>query len=290
MRPAPGRALAALLACALILAPLAAGADLEVWTPRHRPAAELQGAAEAALGPGGVAAVDRGSGRLVLRGTQEAIAGAIALLERLDVALASWRIEARATRLDRLRAAGVEIEGWTAIGDLRVGRPGGPEGLRAVLRASASVERSGFTGTVVALDGRPAELWTGSDRLERVRVLETRPGGLVEREGAVIVPVRTGMRVTPRALPDGRVELEIAPLVEERRADGTIARAGLATRAIVRPGESVVVAAVTTGGGGTRADLGGYERSEESGELAFLVTAERIDAGASTPGASDRSP
>jgi hypothetical protein len=64
------------------------------------------------------------------------------------------------------------------------------------------------------------------------------------RESTTWVPVRSGFRVTPRGLADGQVELEIEPVVSERRSDGAIERTGAASRVRVRPGETLVLADV----------------------------------------------
>ena len=254
-------------------------AEIEIYRPSHRPAAELLPLASAVLGPGGRAVVDSQNGWLLLTGEPEALERAVEALRSLDLPLASYRVESVLSRVSELKRAGLEIDGWTEVGDLRVGRVGrGPEGVRIRIGSLASKGSQRFEGQVRVLEGRSAELWTGTVQPARVRTLEERPGGFRVRETTLLVPAQTGFRVVPRSLPDGLVELEIAPIISERRADGTVVRSAAQSRIAVRPGELVAVASLSRVGSSRRIDpFGSLQHTEGAEESLLLVRVELLE-------------
>jgi hypothetical protein len=238
------------LACAALSlspAPSTAADPVVIYRPHARTAAELAPVARTLLAPGGAAIADPGGRGLVLRGSPEGVARTLEVLRQLDVRPVSYRIESLVTRTAELEQLGLGVEGWLELGALRVGRmpaTGEPDlGLRAQLGESSRDRRSEAMLTV--LEGHEAELWTGTLEVEPTRRLRAGPRGLHVRESTTWVPVRSGFRVTPRGLADGQVELEIEPVVSERRPDGAIERTGAASRVRVRPGETLVLADVT---------------------------------------------
>jgi hypothetical protein len=277
-------------ACAWLLA-LGLGAGeggaAEVYRPRHRLAEELAPVAEAVLGPGGRVAVDPHGGALVLMGDPGAVALALATLRSLDVRPAVWRVETTLARVSDLARAGIRVRGWLDAGSFRIGRAGSlPGGLRVVAGAVEGGGERSFRGEVTVLDGSAAELWTGSVRIER--------GLLHDLPGDALLPVPTGFRVIPRGRPDGSVELEIASVASEPAPHGGIDYASAATRVVVRPGETLVLASASDRSEASGADLGGGRSSAEGRASTTLLRVDRIDGDAPappvSPASSDRSP
>ena len=111
-----------------------------------------------------------------------------------------------------------------------------------------------------------------------MRTLEERPGGFRVRETTLLVPSQTGFRVVPRRLPDGLVELEIAPIISERRADGIVVRSAAQSRIAVRPGELVAVASLSRVGSSRRIDpFGSLQHTEGAEESLLLVRVEVLE-------------
>lgn len=247
------------LLAGLLLADPAGAA--EVYRPRYRLAEDLAPVAEAILGSAGRVALDPHGGALVLMGERAAIAEALAAIRALDVRPAVWRVETTLVRSGDLNRAGVRVSGWTSAGDFRIGRAGSlPGGVRVAVGSSEGRQERSFRGEVTVLDGTPAEIWTGS--------LHARPGGLV--------PVPTGFRVLPRGRPDGSVELEIASIASESTRHG-IAYASSATRVVVRPGETLVLASVGALEADAHSDLLGAGRQSGAQESATLIRVDLVD-------------
>ena len=273
---------AALLLLAAVLASGGPGTslagELEIYRPRHRPAAELAPLVSGVLAPAGAAIADPGSGRLIIRGDRASIKAALAILHELDRPLTAYRVESTLTTLRELRRTGLEIEGWVQAGEVRIGRGTAPAGTaRLTVHSVLSEGDTRFQGVVTTLDGHPAEIWTGTVHPERVRTLHERLGRIEVYETTTLVPVRTGFRVLPRGLGDGRVQLEIAPVSAEEAPEGTVVRAGAATQVIVSPGEVLAIASLA---GGERAlsidPFGILDLREGATHAVLLVTVETI--------------
>lgn len=196
-----------------------------------------------------------------------------------------YRIAATLTTLRALETRGISVEGWTRSGEVRVGRVAGPptegSGLAVRLHTLSTDDHSRFHGTVAVLDGGSAELWTGTVHPERVRVrrvIGTGHGSEVRvYDTRTLVPLRTGFRVVPQRQPDGRVELEIAPIVEERTEQGHVVRAAAATRVVAAPGQPVAVASAASRNEHVAIDpFGRVDHREGANESAFVVVAEEL--------------
>lgn len=258
---------AALLALAVAFS--AAADRLEVYRPRGRPAAELAELLSGILSPGGQAIADSGGSHLLLRGEPEAVARALEVLRILDRPPTSYRLEATATTLGELRRLRVEVEGWIEAGSFRIGTAGGTGDVLSIWVEPPSLSRGerSFRGVLTLLEGRPAEIWTGTTSIVPVRRSFEVEGGRVRQEADFLLAARTGYRVTARSLADGRVDLEVAPVTEERvaapersllPASGapdpaapigqplapSIVQSGVATRLAVRPGELLLLGSV----------------------------------------------
>lgn len=233
----------AVLALMLLLAQSATAADqTELYRPRHRLPAELLELASGVMGGEGSASLDPGTGTLVLRGPRDVLDQAVAVLARLDVALASFRVEFRSTTERALERAGIRIDGWIDLGGVRMGRPtSGPAGLRAAMGAVEQGSRRELRSVVAVRDGSTAQLWTG--RLVPASIAVEGAGEQL-RAARVLRPVRSGFRVRPRGLGDQRIELEIQPIVSHDSLETPFSETGVATRLAVTPGEWIVLGAV----------------------------------------------
>ncbi len=259
-----------------LLALPAGAAEVELYRARHRTAPELAALAADLLGEAGTATADPRTRTLVLQGSREALQRTLAVLERLDVPLPSFRIESRTTRAGELVRLGLALDGWLEIGDLRIGRwPAGPAaapaGLELSARATRSSQRRRFEGVVTVLEGRVAEVWTGV-LLPAETWLETPRGGLSLQP--LLVPVLSGLRVRPASQADGSIELELQAVVRDRGAAGAIREAGARTRVRVNPGEWVASAGSRRGA--ERRDLdgpGAWTHAEAAEALAILIRA-----------------
>jgi type II secretory pathway component GspD/PulD (secretin) len=245
----PRRALR--LGCALVLAALTLAAatalaerSIEVFRPRHRPAAELLPVAQVALADEGVVALDAGTNALVLAGPPQAVARTLEVLRLQDRARPVVVLTWTSRFADELEAAGVRIDWSIEAGDVRVGTPRAPRGEGVRIEALAQ-DRSGegsFAGTLRLLDGEEGEIGTGASA----------PLVVPRRRGAdvVIQSAQSGFRARPRVLGDGRVQVEIMPEQSSLEPGGRVAFTGAATTVTLKPGETVA--------------LGGVEASESS--------------------------
>ena len=257
--------------------PVAAG-GFEIYVPRNRPAEELAPLVQAMLAGQGSAVADPHSGKIVLSGSPEAIAGALAALRELDQTVRQYRVESQTSTREALEGESASLEGWIEAGDLRIGRVIGPEGMR--LRASAGDARSRerFDATVVVMEGRSAEIWTGADHPVTTRTVERAGPYSRVTESTQLVPVRSGFRVRPRSSGPAAIEVEITPIVQELGPDGSIRETGSSTQIRVRPGESMAIAGVT--GLGTSAEVElprGARRESGASETLLLVRVTPLD-------------
>jgi type II secretory pathway component GspD/PulD (secretin) len=228
----------ALAALALAAAAASAERSIEVFRPRHRPAAELLPVAQVALADEGVVALDAGTNALVLAGPPEAVARTLELLRLQDRARAVVVLTWTSRLADELEAAGVRIDWSVEAGDVRVGTPRAPrdDGVRIEALAQDRSGEGSFAGTLRLLDGEEGEIGAG----------ETAPLLVPHRHGAdvVIQSAQSGFRARPRVLGDGRVQVEIVPEQSSLEPGGRVAFTGAATTLTLKPGETVALAGV----------------------------------------------
>jgi hypothetical protein len=238
---------ALLLSALLALVPTSApAAEIALYRPTHRSPTELTELAEALLGENGAAIADRGSGTLILRGSQKALARTLDTLRRLDLPPRSYRIETRLTSEAALRLEDVSVEGWLQAGDLEIARAEVSEaGFGVIFRSLGSEEASEVLTTLSVLEGHDAEIWTGTVLPAEVTLHRDSDRGIRKLEVTPTVSVRSGVRLRPRRLGDGWVELEIAPVIEEPMPGGAHRQTGAATRIKLQPGQGVVIASAT---------------------------------------------
>lgn len=255
----------------LLLASLAASASAQarfhIYEPRSRTAEELAPLVAPMLGPDGAAVPDTHGGSLILEGDPAAIADALAALETLDAAVHQYRVESETRSRESL--AGV-------FADARAGA-----GLQ-VVRLSAGAARGDrnrrLGASLVVLEGNSAEIWTGT----------TVP--MHFGDGVALVPVQSGVRVRPRTLGSGEIELEITPVLAEQGRNGEIREMGAATRVRVRPGEAVAIAGVTETSDSRGAGFPPSARAESGAtDSATIVRVTPFESGGATlPAAPDR--
>jgi hypothetical protein len=266
------RILPAALACALLVAAFAAAAErkVHVYRPLSRPAAELLGPAEAALGVGGSAAVDPGTNALVLIGEPAAVDAALALLAQLDRPLATIVMHYESERLSELEARGVRVAWSISAGSFRIGNVKGKPGedLVAIRPRADARERSGrFAGMLRLQDGQAGRIETGSELpiVTYASPYETHVG---------TVSASSGFEARPQLLGDGQVRVAFQPFHGELARGGTIEQTGAATEVTVRPGDTVVIGGITQSAESRERGLGGAERKETREEQVLLLRVE----------------
>lgn len=194
---------AAGVAVLLLLCPVAARAELEVITLRHRTVDQVLPVLRPLLAPGG--ALSGQYSQLIVRTTPANLAELRKVLAAID------QPQRRLTILVRFDAAGESERGGVGA-DVRV-RAGGPAaGARVEVRAQEV--RSGFDERVdqriAVLEGSRAFISTGESRpVEQQQIVQTPTGTIVTRNTAM-QSARTGFDVVPRVAGES-VTLEIAP-------------------------------------------------------------------------------
>ncbi len=246
MTSGSGRRLPSALGLALLVLLVSrpsGAAEVELYQPRHRPAAELAPLAQGLLGSRGTAVADPHSGKLILSGSETALAQALRALRELDAPLRQYRIEARATSEEVLRQRGFEIHGWLELGDLRIGRLRSIDaGGRVVFRTLSTEGGELLLANLLVPEGRTAEIWTGTAQPVYLRVFRKRDTDEQILETTPPAPIRSGFQLRPRSLRGGSVELEVVAVIEEETPYGKRVEALAATRVKLAPGEEIVVA------------------------------------------------
>jgi hypothetical protein len=267
------RTLPVVLACVLVVAALAAAAErkVHVYRPLSRPAAELVGPVQAALGGGGSAAVDAGTNALVLIGEPAAVDAALALLAQLDRPLATIVLHYESERLDELQARGVRVVWSVSAGSFRIGNVVAPPGTGDFVairpRADAREERGRFAGMLRLQDGQVGRIETGT---ELPIVTYASP---YETHTAV-VSASSGFEARPQLLGDGQVRVAFEPFEGKLKHGGTIERSGAATEVTVRPGETVAIGGITQSGESRSRGLRGAEQEQTRAEQVLLLRVE----------------
>jgi hypothetical protein len=181
----------------------------------------------------------------MIRGDRASLRQALEALGKLDVPLKAYRVESTVTTLRELHRNSIEIRGWMEAGPFRLARIPAPKAaLRLRIRSTLAEGEERFRGVVSVLEGHPAEIWLGDSYPAPVESLAEELGNQRVYETTTLVPVRTGFRLVPRSLRDGRISIEIAAVSGEEGPRGRVIRAGMATTLNVRPGELTVVAGV----------------------------------------------
>jgi type II secretory pathway component GspD/PulD (secretin) len=278
------RRLLVLLALLSLAAPLApAWAEMQVYQPRHRTAADLLPLAETALGLEGRVAVDPHSDALVLIGPADAVAQALELLALQDRRLRSVLVHHETRSAHDLESAGYRLVWSAGGGSVRVGnlaRPG--EGAALGLYARSASGAGSQAGMVRVLEGEWARIAQGSEVLL--------PRGAERYPDAVRVAVDSGLEVRPRVLGDGRVHLDLRPFQGQLGRDGSISYSGADTVLVVAPGETAVVGGLARDESLRSGSLAsGASRTSDRREELLLVTV-TLDEPADAPASGREAP
>jgi Flp pilus assembly secretin CpaC len=283
-RKGEGRGVKSALAVgvAILLVAISAGAgSLQIYVPRSRPAEELAPLVQSLLAGQGQAVADPHSGKLILSGEPEAIAQALAALRELDQPVRQYRVDSETSTRKALEGESARVDGWIDAGGVRIGRVVGPEGVRVRASAGSGGSSERLAASVVVMEGRSAEIWTGSDVPVTTRTIERAGAYSRVTESTELVRVRSGFRVRPRSVGSDEIEVEITPIVEELGRGGSIAETGASTQIRVRPGESVAIGGVTREETSSGADaFQGAGRAAGSSDTLLVVRVTPLDDGA----------
>ena len=240
----------ALLALTLGAPASFARADVELYEPEHRSAHELALLLDPALGTGGRAVADPGTGALLLTGTATELGNALELLSRLDVPLSRYIVESRLESREALRLQGYLLETGLQLGTLRFARlrePPARDGPgRLLFHESGTARERRLEQSLLVAEGQSAELWTGALMPIRVRNFELRDRGERVVETEPLLALRTGFQLRPRDLPDGQVELELVAVETRSQAGSAIARTSITAHLRLPLGEWTVVSELQT--------------------------------------------
>ncbi len=144
-----------------------------------------------------------------------------------------------------LRQRGFEIYGWLDLGDLRIGHIRRTDsGGRVVFRTLSTEGGELLLANVLVLEGRTAEIWTGTAQPVYLRVFRKRDTDEQIFETTPLAPIRSGFQLRPRSLRGGSVELEVVAVIEEETPYGKRVEAFAETRVKLAPGEEIVVAEI----------------------------------------------
>jgi type II secretory pathway component GspD/PulD (secretin) len=270
----------------LALAVPAAAGSFEIYVPRHRSAEELAPLVAGLMGDGGSAVADPHSGKIVLSGDAAALAQARAALASLDQPVRQYRIDSETASRASLEGAGASVSGWVDAGSVRIGRVRGPEGVRVRAGAGEGASSERLAASVVVMEGRAAEVWTGVAVPLTTRSVERLGPYARATETTELVEARSGFRVRPRSAGPDAVELEITPVVSELRGGGVIEETGASTQIRVRPGESVALGSISSAREGSAVDVPRGASSARSGGESLLVV--RVTPLETAPAARDR--
>jgi len=247
-RTGEGRSVKSALWLAIAILTLGVSAlagGLEIYEPRNRPAEELAPLVETLLEGQGTAVADPHSGKLLISGEAGAVARALDALRELDQAVRQYRVESETSTRAALEGQSAGVSGWVEAGGVRIGRVVGPEGVRIRASAGRSGSDERLASSVVVMEGRSAEIWTGADHPVTTRTIQRAGPYARVTESTELVPVRSGFRVRPRSAGRDAIEIEITPVVQELGPDGSIRETGAATRVRVSPGETMAIGGVT---------------------------------------------
>ncbi len=234
------RAAASLLLAALLLAAPDASAErkIELYEVRHRAAEELLPLAETALQPQGRAALDRGTGSILLIGDEASVAEALDVLRTMDRALRTVTLRYESKRLDELESAGVKVDWSVGAGPARIGSvvfPGERNGIRPSGFAARGQGESGLSGILRVREGETGRVGAG-------RTVPVRSRGFYGTTS--FVTAESGFQARPRILGDGRVRVELSPSEAQVDDRGRVRFVEAVTTLVVTPGETVALGGI----------------------------------------------
>ncbi len=147
--------------------------------------------------------------------------------------------------------------------------------LNAYARKATSASRT--REEIRVLSGAEGYLWVGRSVIVPVlRVVTARGDVVVLRR----VRVGTSLRVKPRILANGKIELELAPsfkVLSGARAGRTLSVTAMRTRVVLEPGRKLVLGSFSSAkDASVAAGLFGYNASGKKSATIITVSAERL--------------
>jgi len=266
----------ALLLCVLV--PTVHAADVvHIYKVQHRTAEELLPLVQTAMAGGGSVGADAGSNTLVLAGSSEGVAAALALLSRLDRPPRSVVLRYESRRLAELEAQGIHVDWGASAGAVRVGSlafPGGANGVGVQATGSAGTRESDGGGEVRLLEGQRASILTGEAIPVTARRVPAPGRGATVQESTTFVAAESGFDARARILGDGRIELELRALDSALRPGPRVAHSTSLNTLVVEPGKTVVLGGLFQDGDARSASLfAASGSSQRSDERLLLLTA-----------------
>jgi type II secretory pathway component HofQ len=262
----------------LLLAASAAAQVTHVYQTKHRDPEELAPLVESVLGPESRVIADRRTNLLVLSGSRQGVATALALLERLDVKPRSVLIRYESRGAHDLTAQGAEVRWSAGSGGVRIGNvrwPGERSGVAVRVGERSARGTSTLAGELRILEGRSGRISTGTSMPVPLRRVTETPHRRRVEQGTQYVTAESGFEARPRILGDGRIELTLRPFDASIRADGSVAGTGAETIVMLDPGKSVAVGGILREASErSRSALSGGGTSAGTDETLLLVTAE----------------
>jgi type II secretory pathway component GspD/PulD (secretin) len=259
------------LCTALLLAAADSGAQggAQVYRCQFRVAEELLPLAQTALAGRGEAVVDPGTNSIVLVGPPAAVADAEALLAQQDRRPRTIVVHYESRTLRELEAAGVRIAWRAGSGSASIGTatfPPGKTGVDATVVGRAASGASQLAGTLRIVEGQSGRITTG-----RSVPITTRRGWTTSTE---YVTAESGFDASGRVLGDGRVQLDLAPLLSRFRPDGAIELSGGSSSLVLTPGDTVVLGGVSQARSESERSLDGIASARSQDDTVMLLRAD----------------
>lgn len=175
----------------------------------------------------------------------------------------------------RYAAGRLSVSGGDGLagGGVRLGSAG--ESFEARLAAWRSTARSSTreSAEISVQSGYQGTLWIGRDVLVPVLRIVTSAGAVVEHRN---VRVGTCLKVVPRALEDGRIELALSPYFAARDGED-ISVEQMSTRVVLEPGQKLVLGSNSSASADSvAAGLFGYDSRGRQVITLLTVSAERM--------------
>jgi type II secretory pathway component GspD/PulD (secretin) len=264
-----------LLLC--VLGPTAHAADVvRIYRVQHRTAEELLPLAQTAMAGRGSVEADAGSNTLVLAGSSDGVAAALAVLSRVDRPPRSVVLRYESRRLRELEAQGIRVDWGTTAGAVRVGSlasPGGGNGVGVQAAGNTGAQEGDRAGEIRLLEGQSASIVTGEAIPVTTRRVPAPGRSRTLQESTTFVAAESGFDARARVLGDGRIELELRALDSTLQPGPRVARSTSLNTLVVEPGKTVVLGGLYQNADARSTSLAASGSSERRDERLLLLTA-----------------
>ena len=202
---------------AALALPVAAAAQLEIITLRHRPAEQVLAGLQPFVEPGG--AVSSLGDKILLRVSPANLAELRTAIAALDTPLRQLVVSVRQSGAWHGQGGGVGVSGRAGSGGSRVEIQGG---------STDSQREDAVSHQVQVLEGGRALIRVGQSLPLVMREWRAAPGGWVQVDSVRRADVGAGFYALPQVLGD-RVNVEISPSLERVGPGGVVESARLTT-------------------------------------------------------------